>query len=153
MKSVHLNREPEQNCTCQSKFGEWLESAAFCCVPRAVFRSVFSRLSHTRLLRWNKEAFHIDLDTRPPPSPQEPTQRNPLQLSDINFSVPLADGPSSRLMWTLERRLMHIIWVCFYSNRQYRKNNPLAPLRILYLIWNYPARPSNFGVSTVSASE
>ncbi|KAI9539311.1 hypothetical protein NQZ68_005390 [Dissostichus eleginoides] len=40
---------------------------------------------NSRLLRWNKEAFHIDLDTRPPPSPQEPTQRNPLQLSDINL--------------------------------------------------------------------
>eukprot|EP00064_Thunnus_orientalis_P012158 superscaffoldBa00001828_g12192 len=49
------------------------------------------------LLRWNKEAFHIDLETRPPPSPQEPTQRNPPKLSDINLSVPLADGPSSRL--------------------------------------------------------
>lgn len=37
---------------------------------------------------WNKEAFHIDLDTLPPPSPQEPAERNPLQLSDINLSVP-----------------------------------------------------------------
>lgn len=110
------------NCTCQSisMFGVWLESAAFCYVPshRAVFRSVFSPLSHTGLLRLNKEAFHIDLDTRPPPSPQEPTQRNPPQLSDINLSVPLADRPSSRLRWTLKRRLMHIIRVCFYSNRE-----------------------------------
>lgn len=53
-------------------------------------------LSHTRLPRWNKEAFHVDLDTQPPPSTQEPKQRNPPQLSDINLSVPLADASSSR---------------------------------------------------------
>lgn len=101
IKSLHFDRDLEQNCTRQSKFGVWLESAALCCVPshRAVLRSVFSplSLSHTSLLRWNKEAFHIDLETQPPPSPQEPTQRNPPQLSDINLSVPLADGLSSRL--------------------------------------------------------
>lgn len=39
-------------------------------------------------LRWDKEAFHTDLETQPPPSPQEPTRRSQHQLSDINLSMP-----------------------------------------------------------------
>ena len=110
-KGFHWNGEVEQNCACQSKFGVWLESAARCCVPshRAVFRSVFSPLPHTRLLRRNKEAFHTDLDTQPPPSPQEPAQRNPPQLPDINLC-------NLGTHWSSQRRKMHIMWWCFYSN-------------------------------------
>lgn len=76
-KNLHFNKELQQNYTCQSNVGLRLgEQRAVLCAQsqRCIQVCLQFSHSHTRLLHWNKGPFHTDLDTRPPPSPQEPTR-------------------------------------------------------------------------------